>query len=139
MLGEYLGELQGKVITRRVIDITNGPTLEITLLREGKLKSVNITDMTTYTTTRALDGTWHGQGKGFYTTTDNSEVITQSGKGIGVFTEAKILQYRGSIYFNVVNKIDDGNLKFLNNLVVLFKNEDNVETGVNKIKLWEWK
>ena len=91
MLGEYLGELQGKVITRRVVDITNGPKLEVTLLREGKIKGVEITDMTTYTTTRALDETWHGQGNGFYTTMDNSEVITQSGKGIGIFTEPKIL------------------------------------------------
>ncbi len=145
MLGEYLGELQGKVITKRVIDVTNNPTLEITVLREGKLKDVDVIEMASYETSRKSDGTWHAHGKGFLTTVDNNQAITHQGNGIGKFTGPKVLEYRGSLFFNKSSAptsmvtSSNGKLGFLDNLVTVFEVEDNVETTVNKIKLWGWK
>lgn len=144
MLGEKLGELQGKVVTRRVIEITNtiGPNVEVTIQREGDLKGVDVFEMVTYNSIRSIDGSWHAEGRGFLTTADNTEMITHSGKGIGKFTSPKGLEYKGSLFFNksiTPNSGSEGKLGFLDNIVTVFEVEDNIETGKSNIGLWEWK
>ncbi|MGE5661945.1 MAG: hypothetical protein ACM3X1_06820 [Ignavibacteriales bacterium] len=59
MSGEYIGDLKGKV-TGRVLDAKDGPTSEISVSREGKVKGVEVTDLVTYCSNRASDSISHG-------------------------------------------------------------------------------
>jgi hypothetical protein len=121
MLGEQLGELKGKITGRRVLGVTNDPTLEISVSRGGRLKGVEVTDLVTYCTSRSSDGSWHAKGDGVIMTKDGSETVTHIGGGIGYLIAAKA-RYAGSLFFGTTK----GKLEFL-------------ETMDNTIKLWEWK
>jgi hypothetical protein len=135
MLGEQLGELKGKITGRRVLHVTNGPTLEINVAREGKLKGVEVAELLTYSTTRTSDGSWFGRGQGVTMTKDGTETATFTGAGIGHFTGPAKVRYAGSMFFGT----SKGKLGFLNNLVVLFEVEIDLETFDDNIKFWEWK
>lgn len=135
MLGEYLGELTGKITSRRVLDLTDGPNLEVNVTREGKLKGAEITELLTYSTTRNSDGSWYGHGKGIIMTKDGSDTATFTGAGIGHFTGPAKVKYAGSMFFG----LSKGKLGFLNNSVLLFEIDINLETLDDNIKLWEWK
>ena len=134
-LGEYLGELKGKITGRRVLDVTNGPNLEVNVTRGGNLKGVEVTELVTYCATLSSDGTHHGQGEGIIMTKDGSETTTHTGGGIGHLTGPAKLRYVGSLFFGT----SKGKLEFLNNSVVVFEVEIDLETLDDSIKLWEWK
>ncbi len=136
MLGDYLGELKGKITGRRILDVTNGPNLEVNVTREGKLKGVEVSEMLTYSTSRNSDGSWYGHGQGVITTKDGSDTATFTGAGIGHFTGPARVRYAGSMFFGTSGK---GKVAFLNNSVVLFEIEINLETLDDNIKFWEWK
>jgi hypothetical protein len=104
MLGEYLGELKGKITSRRVLDVTNCPNLEVNVTREGKLK-------------------------------DGSDTTTFTGEGIGHYAGSAKLKYAGSNLFGP----SKGKLEFLNNSVLIFEIDIDLETLDDNIKLWEWK
>lgn len=135
MLGECLGELRGKITSRRVLDVTNGPNMEVNVTREGKLKGTEITELLTYSTTRNSDGSWYGHGEGVIMTKDGRETATFTGGGIGHFTGPAKVKYTGSMFIGPSN----GKLEFLNNSVVLFEIDIDLETLDDNIKLWEWK
>lgn len=135
MLGDYLGELKGKITGRRVLDVTNGPTLEVNVTREGKLNGVEVAEMLTYSSTRTPDGSWYGHGQGVIMTKDGSETATFTGAGIGHFTGPAKVRYSGSMFFGT----SKGKVAFLNNSVVLFEIEIDLETLDDNIKFWEWK
>jgi hypothetical protein len=136
MLGEQLGELKGKVIARRVVDVSDeGPSIEVSVSREGQLKGVEVTDLVTYTGTRGSDGTIHAHGKGVIMTKDGSEMASFTGQMAGNFTSHSELTYRGAFVFKRSQK---GKLEFLNNSVTVFEVEENFETSSHQIKLWKW-
>jgi hypothetical protein len=135
MLGEYLGELKGKITSRRVLDVTNCPNLEVNVTREGKLKGAEITELVTYSTTRKSDGHWYGHGQGVIMTKDGSDTTTFTGEGIGHYAGSAKLKYAGSNLFGP----SKGKLEFLNNSVLIFEIDIDLETLDDNIKLWEWK
>lgn len=135
MLGEYLGELKGKITSRRVLDITNGPNLEVNVTRGGKLKGVEIIEMLTYSTARNPEGSWYGHGQGIIMTKDGSDTATFTGEGIGHFTGPAKLKYAGSMFIGT----SKGKLEFLDNSVLVFEIDIDLETLDDNIKLWEWK
>jgi hypothetical protein len=101
VLGEYLGELKGKITSRRVPDVRNGPNLEVNVTREGKLKGAETTELLTYSTTRNSDGSWYGHGEGVIMMKDGSDAATFTGAGIGHFTGPAKLKYAGSMFFGL--------------------------------------
>jgi hypothetical protein len=64
MLGEQYGELKGKVIGQRVLDV-EGPTIETSVSANGTIKGVSVQEMITFIgTPTAEKGIIHGVGKG---------------------------------------------------------------------------
>jgi hypothetical protein len=133
MLGELIGEMQGKVSSQRVIDV-KGPTMETSIMASGSLKDIQVTEALTYVANTTSKGILHGVGNGIITTLEG-DVATYTGEGIGKFNDSAILKWRGAIFFEAGS---DGKLGFLNGIVGVF--EAQVDAGGNfSDKTWEWK
>ena len=100
MLGELLGEMEGKVSSssQRVVDI-KGRTMETTVMASGSLKGVQVTETLTYVANPTSKGVLHGVGNGILTTEDG-DIVTFTGEGIGTFDASDVLKWRGAIFFD---------------------------------------
>lgn len=133
MLGELIGEMQGKVSSQRVIDV-KGPTMESSVMARGSLKGVPVTETLTYVANTSSKGVLHGVGNGIITTEDG-DVATYTGEGIGKFDASGVLKWRGAIFFETDS---EGKLGFLNNIVGVFEAQVD-DQGNFSDKTWEWK
>jgi hypothetical protein len=55
MLGEQYGELKGKVIGQRVLDV-EGPTIETSVSASGTVKGMSVQEMITFIVRQQLKG-----------------------------------------------------------------------------------
>jgi hypothetical protein len=133
MLGELIGEMQGRVSSQRVIDV-KGPTMESSVMARGSFKGVQVTETLTYVANTSSKGVLHGVGNGIITTEDG-DVATYSGEGIGKFDASGVLNWRGSIFFETSS---EGKLGFLNNIVGVFEAQVDAQGNFTD-KTWEWK
>ncbi|HKQ21889.1 MAG TPA: hypothetical protein VJS91_07610 [Nitrososphaeraceae archaeon] len=118
---------------QRVIDL-EGPTTETNVSSIGTLRGISVTQMLTYVAGQTSKGIIHGIGKGIISTEDG-EIATFTGEGIGRFDSTGGLKWRGAMFFHTSSA---GKLEFLNNVVGVF--ESNVDTSGNFTdKIWEWK
>jgi hypothetical protein len=132
MLGELIGETKGKISNRNVVSV-EGPTIETTVSSSGILKGVQVNEILTYVASPSSKGILHGIGKGVINTQDG-EIATFTGEGIGRFDASGVLTWRGAIFFHTSS---DGKLEFLNNKVGVF--EAQVDSQGNFAdKTWEW-
>jgi len=133
MLGELIGETTGKIAGQRIVDL-EGPTIETNVSSTGTLSGVPVTELLTYIAGPTSKGVIHGIGKGVINTQDG-DIATFTGEGIGRFDTNGVLKWRGAIFFHT-NSI--GKLEFLNDMVGIFEAE--VDTSGNFTdKTWEWK
>ncbi len=132
MLGEMIGETNGKRIVRRVLSM-EPPTVEVSFEDEGKLTGATTTGFGTYTSVVNADGSiWgHGEGGAF---TQDGEMITWKGSGLGKFREHGAISYRGILYF----KTNSQKLAKLNNVAGVFELEIDAKGKMHN-KIWEWK
>jgi hypothetical protein len=79
MLGELIGEMQGKVSSQRVIDV-KGASMETSVVATGSLKDVKVTETLTYVTNSVSKGVLRGVGNGIITT-DHGDIATYTGEG----------------------------------------------------------
>jgi hypothetical protein len=63
MLGEKIGELIGKIISQRVLDVDCGMKMEATVTANGKIKNIDVSSVITYWNIREPDGRLYGEGK----------------------------------------------------------------------------
>jgi hypothetical protein len=135
MLGELLGEMEGKVSSssQRVVDI-KGRTMETTVMASGSLKGVQVTETLTYVANPTSKGVLHGVGNGIVTTEDG-DIVTFTGEGIGTFDASDVLKWRGAIFFDTSS---EGKLGSLNNIVGVFEAQIDAQ-GNFRDKTWEWK
>jgi hypothetical protein len=132
MLGELIGETKGKISNRNVVSV-EGPTIETTVASSGTLKGVQVNEILTYVASPSSKGILHGIGKGVINTQDG-EIATFTGEGIGRFDASGLLTWRGAIFFHTSS---EGKLEFLNNKVGVF--EAQVDSQGNFAdKTWEW-
>ena len=132
MLGELIGETKGKISNRNVVSV-EGPTIETTVASSGTLKGVQVNEILTYVANPSSKGILHGIGKGVINTQDG-EIATFTGEGIGRFDASGLLTWRGAIFFHTSS---EGKLEFLNNKVGVF--EAQVDSQGNFAdKTWEW-
>jgi hypothetical protein len=134
MLGELIGEMEGKVSSQRVIDV-KGPTMETSVTASGKLRDVQVIETLTYVANTSSKGVLHGVGNGIITTTEDGDLATYTGEGIGRFDASGVLKWRGAIFFEASS---EGKLGFLNNIVGVFEAEVDAQ-GNFRDKTWEWK
>jgi hypothetical protein len=134
MLGELIGEMEGKVSSQRVIDV-KGPTMETSVTASGRLKGVQVIETLTYVAKTSSKGVLHGVGNGIITTTEDGDLATYTGEGIGRFDASGVLNWRGAIFFEASS---EGKLGFLNNIVSVFEAEVDAQGNFSD-KTWEWK
>ena len=132
MLGELIGETKGKISNRNVVSV-EGPTIETTISSSGTLNGVQVNEILTYVASQSSKGILHGIGKGVINTQDG-EIATFTGEGIGRFDASGLLTWRGAIFFHTSS---DGKLEFLNNKVGVFEAQVDSQGNFTD-KTWEW-
>jgi hypothetical protein len=134
MLGELLGEFEGKIIGQRVLPSIS-PMTEISVQQSGKLMEIDTTDILTYCCVVRPDGTLFGEGHGI-TMTKEGDMATWKGQGTGKFTGkgSSACSFRGAIYFQSSSE----KLSCLNCIAVIYEYEVD-DNGNTHSKLWEWK
>ena len=132
MLGKLLAESAGKRTLRRVLS-TDPPTVEVNFDETGTILGAAASGSGTYTSSVEADGTLHGSGQGFLSTQDG-EMVTWTGSGIGRIKEGGAVSYRGALFY----KTRSQKLAALNNAIGVFEHEVDAE-GKTQSKSWEWK
>jgi len=137
MLGELVSEDNGKITGQRVLDVVQGPKIEVSFSMVGKYKGIEGNNIGTYwTVPRPGIGVMYGEGQGVITTKDGKEMATWTGQGVGRFTSpGGKISFRDSLFFRTTSS---ANLSALNNLVGVFEYEVD-GMGNCSSKVWEWK
>ena len=134
MLGEKIGEFQGHVTSRRVLPSNGGgPVVETTAEFEGPLLGVPSTNIVTYESEVRPDGSLFGEGQGV-SMSAQGDMGSWSGQGVGRFTEAGGVSFRGSIFYHMAS----GSWERLSGTATVFEWEIDGEGNV-KGSVWEWK
>lgn len=132
MLGELIGDSQGKRIVRRITSV-DPPTAEVTFEDTGTMLGVPATGTGTYTSVVRPDGSIFGHGQGLIVTNEG-EGITWTGTGLGKFGIGGAVSYRGMIFYRTTSQ----KLAALNNACGAFEFEvDGIGDTISKV--WEWK
>jgi len=134
MLGEQIGEERGQVLVRRVLPGDGPPKVEVSFEAQGQLVGISTTDLGTYTSTIQPDGSVYGEGSGLIRSTDNKEIATWRGSGVGNFRQDGGIDYRGAIYY----QSQTPGLARLNGIAALFEYTVDA-SGKTESKLTEWK
>jgi hypothetical protein len=133
MLGEFIGELKGKITGQRVLSV-EGPRMETSVSASGNLRGAQVTETLTYVASRTSKGVLHGVGNGVIMSTEG-ELVTYTGEGIGKLDSSGTLKWRGAIFFTTESA---GKLSSLNNQVGVFEAQVDAEGNFSD-KTWEWK
>jgi hypothetical protein len=132
MLGDKIGETNGKRLVRRVLSV-DPPTAEVSFEDSGTMFGVPVTGMGSYTSAVRPDGSIYGTGQGM-SMTEDGEAVTWTGTGLGHFGAGGSVSYRGMLFFRTAST----KLARLNNACGAFEYE--VDGSGNTVsKLWEWK
>ena len=136
MLGEKVGEFQGKVIGQRVLPSDGqGPKMETSVQFGGTLLGIQANTSVTYTSVLRPDGHLYGEGNGIVMTADG-EGATFIGHGVGTLTgRGAGISFRGATYYQTTAK----NLESLNSIATLFEYEIDEDGETVSGTLWEWK
>jgi hypothetical protein len=134
MLGERIGEDNGKVISQRVLPAVNGAArMETSFQATGTMYGVGANDTGTYVATMRPDGTLYGEGQGVLMG-KGGEAATWVGQGIGTFKKDGAISYRGACYYQTASPA----WARLNGVAGVFEYEVDA-LGNTKGQLWEWK
>ena len=133
MLGELIGELRGKRTGRRVVSTDAGFKVEVSFEEKGKIWGIEANNIGTYAAQNRPDGSVYGEGQGVLITQD-SEVATWKGQGVGKLLGGGAVSYRGALYYST----ESSKLTRLNTIAAVFEYEVDAE-GNTHTKLWEWK
>ena len=132
MLGELIGETTGRRLVRRALSV-DPPTVEVSFEDSGKMLGVNVNGFGTYSSVVRNDGSIYGEGQGVMITQDG-EMISWKGSGVGKFKEKGAVSYRGILYYQTASQ----KLARLNSAAGVFEYEVDPE-GKTQTKVWEWK
>ena len=102
MLGEQIGETHGKRIVRRMLS-SDPVRVEVSFEDNGKMLGIGVNGFGTYTSQLRTDGTLLGEGEGTYITQDG-EVLTWRGSGLGKLKEGGAVSYRGILYYRTTSQ-----------------------------------
>jgi len=132
MLGDLIGESNGKRLVRRILSI-EPPTAEVSFEDTGKMLGVATNGSGTYTSVVRPDGSILGNGQGLIITADGDQ-ITWTGTGLGKFGAGGSVSYRGMLFY----RTNSQKLTQLNNMCGAFEFETD-SAGNTSAKVWEWK
>ena len=134
MLGEQIGEFQGKVIGQRVLPFEGPiPKMETTVEFSGPLVGIQSTTTVTYVTIPRADGSIYGQGQGVVMTAEG-DMATFQAAGIGNFAQDGSIGFRGAIYYETAAP----KLARLNGIAAIYEYDVAADGSVSG-NIWEWK
>jgi len=133
MLGEQLGELRGKRTFRRVLSVEEGFKLEVAFESKGKFAGADVMEIGTYWSATRPGGGLYGEGQGVVMSQDG-EVATWKGGGIGKVTGGGAVSFRGAIYYSTASQ----KLARLDGIAAVFEFDVDAD-GNTHSKIWEWK
>ena len=137
MLGEKLGEEQGRVTGRRVLkgDAAGSYVkLEISFEAQGTLLGVQYMNLGTYDILERGPGQMYGEGQGILQGTSGENAIW-NGHGVGEDAGNGVIKFAASIAFQTTTPALTG----LNNVLVLVEHSINMMDNTAKSTLYEWK
>jgi hypothetical protein len=135
MLGEKLGEEQGKVTTRRVLpgDDYRYIKMEISFETQATILGLQGMNMGTYTVFERVPGQAYGEGRGIFMATSGQSAIW-NGHGIGTFAEDGRMNFAASVAFQA----GSDELQRLNGVLVVVEHHTDMEGNASST-LYEWK
>src|SRR5436190_6469633 len=134
MLGELIGEEQGKITAMRVLDSGGGgPKVEVNMRTNVKILGLAGVNLGTYSSAVQPGGFLFGEGQGIVSS-EAGDMVTWKGQGAGKMKPGGGASYRGAIYFQ--NGL--GKLAALNGTAAVFEHESDANDNVAS-KYWEWK
>lgn len=133
MLGEYLGEIRGKVTGVRVLPLEgSSPAIEYSIQGQGKLLGIDLIQMLTSKSV-ASGGLYEAQGQGVIVTNEG-EIVNWTGQGIGYPNGPRGASFRGARFYRTGSQ----KLSRFNGLVAVFEVEVDNDGNVLE-KFWQWK
>ena len=136
MLGEMIGELNGKVVNQRIISgyHMGGPLkLESTMETKGKILGQEATLLATFWRMERPQGGMFSKGHGVLMTKDGGKVMLR-GAGVSVPGKGPGMSMRGARYAQTTHPA----LKRLNDAAILFEIEVTPD-GMIRDRWYEWK
>jgi hypothetical protein len=134
MLGERIGEDNGKVTSQRVLAAVNGAArVETSFQATGSMYGVATTDIGTYVSSMRPDGTLFGDVNGVLMG-KGGEAATWTGQGVGTMKKDGSISYRGAVYYQTASQT----WSRLNSVAAIYEYEVDPQ-GNTKGVLWEWK
>ena len=108
---QLLGREKGQITSERILEVYPFPKVEMSFKSSSVFEGINVTDSGTFWAIMKPDGTHYGEGQGIQTS-DQGEVVTWTGQGIGNVTSDGKIRFHGAIFYNTNSQ---GSLGFLNN------------------------
>ncbi|MSQ15390.1 MAG: hypothetical protein EXR50_05960 [Dehalococcoidia bacterium] len=134
MLGDKVGEAQGKITGRRVLPSTGGgPVVETSYEAAATHLGIKATDIGTYKSVARPDGTLWGEGQGVLMGA-GGEMATWVGTGVGHFTSTGGISFRGAVYYQSSSPA----WARLNTVAAVYEHEIDASGNASN-QIWEWK
>jgi hypothetical protein len=139
-LGDPFYKERTKPTSMRVIDVSDGPKVEISFSGNGTIRgSINVSDIGTIWTIPTSSGIIYSQGQGMLTTPDG-EIATYTQQAVGQITSKGKVMFQGSMFFKTLSSssLTTSKLAFLNNLLGIYNYESDIAGNAIR-QVWEWK
>ncbi|HZB17297.1 MAG TPA: hypothetical protein VE445_09035 [Nitrososphaeraceae archaeon] len=138
-LGDPFYTERTKATSIRVIDVINGPKVEVSFSGNGTIRdSINVTDIGTIWTLPVSGGMIYSEGQGLLTT-QQGEMATYTQKAIGQITPEGRVVFHGSMFFKTLSPIGQfpSPLASLDNQMGIYNYESDIAGNAIR-QVWEW-
>ena len=134
-LGDPFYTESTKATSIRVIDVSNGPKVEVSFSGNGTIRdSINVTDIGTIWTLQTSGGMIYSEGQGLLTT-QQGEMATYTQQATGQITPEGRVVFHGSMFFKSLSPT--GQLASLDNQMGIYNYESDIAGNAIR-QVWEW-
>ena len=138
-LGDPFYTERTKATSIRVIDVINGPKVEVSFSGNGTIRdSINVTNIGTIWTLPTSGGMIYSEGQGLLTT-QQGEMATYTQQATGQITPEGRVVFHGSMFFKTLSPTGQfpSPLAFLDNRMGIYNYESDIAGNAIK-QVWEW-
>ena len=138
-LGDPFYTERTKATSIRVIDVNNGPKIEVSFSGNGTIRdSINVTDIGTTWNLQTSGGIIYSEGQGLLTT-QQGEMATYTQQATGQITPEGRVVFHGSMFFKTLPPTGQfpSPLAFLDNRMGIYNYESDIAGNAIK-QVWEW-
>jgi hypothetical protein len=138
-LGDPFYTERTKATGIRVIDVSNGPKVEVSFSGNGTIRdSINVTDIGTTWNLQTSGGIIYSEGQGLLTT-QQGDMATYTQQATGQITPEGRVVFHGSMFFKTLPPTGQfpSPLAFLDNRMGIYNYESDIAGNAIK-QVWEW-